>query len=69
MKENNNHIQELRMEILKSLKVVNTTNAPNIYKRIQTKEGYTWVEEQIIHMILETGQAPAMCIPQIESEL
>ncbi len=62
-------IQKLRAEIFAALKMVTPTNAPNIYKRIQTKEGYGWMENEILSMILSTGQAPAMCIPQIESEL
>ncbi|MCT4587300.1 MAG: hypothetical protein N4A71_05715 [Carboxylicivirga sp.] len=68
-KTKTNHIQELRQEILNSLKLVNEKNAPNIHERIQNAEGYKWVESEIISMVLSTGQAPAMCIPQIESEL
>lgn len=69
MKKQTNQIQQLRQEILNSLKLVTEVNAPNIHERIQTKDGYRWVENEIISMVLSTGQAPAMCIPQIESEL
>lgn len=62
-------IDQLRHEILESLKMVTENNAPQIHKRIQTKDGYRWVENEIISMVLSTGQAPAMCIPQIETEL
>lgn len=62
-------IDQLRSEILKSLKMVTENNSPQIHKRIQTKDGYSWVESEIISLVLSTGQAPAMCIPQIESEL
>jgi len=69
MKKQPTHIEQLRQEILNSLKVVTEVNAPNIHERIQTKDGYRWVENEIMSMVLATGQAPAMCIPQIESEL
>ncbi len=62
-------IDQLRKEVLSALKTVTPHNAPNVYARIQNKEGYRWVENEILSMVLETGQAPLMCIPQIESEL
>jgi ERCC4-type nuclease len=62
-------IEQLRKEILESLKLVTESNAPQIHQRIQSKDGYRWVENEIISLVLSTGQAPAMCIPQIESEL
>ncbi len=62
-------IEQIRQEVMTALKTVKPTNAPNIYSRVQTKEGYRWVENEILSMVLETGQAPLMCIPQIESEL
>jgi hypothetical protein len=62
-------IDQLRGEILDSLKLVTESNSPQIHQRIQTKDGYRWVENEIISLVLSTGQAPAMCIPQIESEL
>jgi hypothetical protein len=64
-----NVIENLRRDIMESLKSVTEVNAPKIHQRIQTKVGYSWIENEIISMVLSTGQAPAMCIPQLESEL
>lgn len=62
-------IQQLRQEIMEALKGVTIHNCPKIYRRIQEKSGYSWMENEILSMVLSTGQAPAECIPQIESEL
>lgn len=62
-------VEQIRTEVMTALKTVKPHNAPNIYERIQSKEGYKWIEAEILSMILSTGQAPLMCIPQIESEL
>lgn len=67
--KNENVLNKLRQDILESLKTVTAVNAPKINSRIQSREGYRWVENEIISMVLSTGQAPVMCIPQIESEL
>ena len=64
-----NYAQELRNEIMEALKGVTEINCPKIHSRIQTESGYHFIENEIISMVLSTGQAPAMCIPQIESEL
>lgn len=61
--------QELRKEILSALKLTGHTNCPKLFRMIQTEEGYRWTEETIINMVANTGQAPLMCIPQLESEL
>lgn len=60
---------QLRLEIQAQLKNTSNTICPKVNQRTLTESGYRWVEEQIINMVLETGQSPAMCIPQIESEL
>lgn len=60
---------ELRAEIMHLLKQVNGNNCPKLHEQIATKDGYAWTEEQIIRMVADTGQAPAQCIPQIETEL
>lgn len=65
----NKIIEKLRQEILESLKAVNATNAPKIHERIQTKQGYGWIENEIISMVLSSGHHPIECIPQLESEL
>ncbi len=69
MKKDITLIHRLRAEVLDGLKMVTEYNAPNIHQRLQTGQGYRWVENEILSMVLSTGQAPAMCIPQIESEL
>ncbi len=65
----NKLITELRALILDALQNVNDSNCPKVNKLLLDKEGYEWVEKQIINMVIDTGQAPEMCIPQIESEL
>jgi len=62
-------IEQLRQEVMEALKAVTIANSPKIYRRIQDKGGYRWMENEILSMVLGTGQAPAECIPQIESEL
>jgi len=61
--------KELREEILKQLKKVTKANSPNIWERIQTKESYLKLEEQIIYKVINQHLVPAAIIPQIESEL
>ncbi len=60
--------QELRKEILKQLKRVTKANSPNIWERIQTKEGYAKMEEQIIHRVVHQHMVPAAVIPLMETE-
>lgn len=60
---------QLRSEILSSLKNVTAENCPNIWKRIQTPTGYAQIEEMIINMVINDHITPSSCIPQIESEL
>lgn len=61
--------QELREEILYQLGKVNHKNCPKIYALIQTREGYSSIEERIINMVASEGITPSACIPQIEIEL
>jgi len=61
--------KELREEILKQLKKVTKANSPNIWERIQTKEGYSKLEEQIIYKVINQHLVPAAIIPQMETEL
>jgi DNA repair protein RadC len=61
--------QELRAEILHQLKKVTKANSPNIWERIQTKERYAKLEEQIIHKVINQHLVPAAIIPQMETEL
>jgi DNA repair protein RadC len=61
--------QELREEILHQLKKVTKANSPNIWERIQTKERYAKLEEQIIYKVINQHLVPAAIIPQMETEL
>ena len=61
--------QELRHEIILQLNKVNSKNAPKMYKKLQTKSGYTEIESKIILMVVNEGLTPSACIPHIESEL
>lgn len=58
--------KELREEIYRSLKNVTKENCPNVWNRIQTKDGYTQVEEMIINMVINDNITPSSCISQIE---
>lgn len=59
---------ELREEILRQLKKVTKVNSPNVWERIQTKQGYKKLEEQIIQRVISQHLVPAAMIPQIENE-
>jgi DNA repair protein RadC len=61
--------KELREEILHQLKRVTKANSPNLWERIQSKEGYARLEEQIIYKVINQHLVPAAIIPQMESEL
>lgn len=61
--------RELREEILRQLKRVTKANSPNIWERIQSKEGYSKLEEQIIYRVVNQHLVPAAIIPQMETEL
>lgn len=61
--------KELREEILHQLKRVTKANSPNIWSRIQTKQGYAKLEEQIIMRVLNNHMVPAAVIPQMETEM
>ncbi len=67
--QQSNAEKELREEILKQLKKVTKVNSPNIWERIQTREGYAKLEEQIIYKVINQHLVPAAIIPQMESEL
>lgn len=61
--------KELRNEIFGQLSRVTPSNAPKVYKMIQTESGYRNVEQQIITMVVRDKITPSACIPQIENEL
>jgi hypothetical protein len=61
--------RQLRDEILLQLKKVTRANSPQIWNKIQTKEGFRILEEQIIERVLSQQIVPAAIIPQMECEL
>ena len=61
--------KEIREEILKQLRKVTKANSPNIWERIQTREGYLKLEEQIIYKLINQHLVPAAIIPLMESEM
>ncbi|MFP4060054.1 MAG: hypothetical protein ACLFUC_06185 [Bacteroidales bacterium] len=61
--------QQLRQEIFEQLSKVNASNAPNVFKLIQTESGYRNVEHRIINLVIRDRITPSACIPQIENEL
>ena len=60
---------QLRTEIMAQLKRVTPTNAPNVWKLIQTESGYRDMENRIIRIVATEGLTPSACIPHIENEL
>ena len=61
--------KELREEILRQLKKVTKVNSPEIWKIIQSAQGYKRIEEQIIQRVISRRLVPAAIIPQLESEM
>jgi DNA repair protein RadC len=61
--------KQLRDEILFQLKKVTRVNSPQIWQRIQSREGYRILEEQIIGRVLSQQIVPAAIIPQMECEM
>jgi uncharacterized protein (UPF0297 family) len=59
----------LRHEILEQLSKVTESNAPKVYKMLQTKSGYRNIEQRIIGIVIRDRITPSACIPQIENEL
>jgi hypothetical protein len=63
--------EKLRNEIISQLKRVNLNPdlTPKIHSLIQSENGYKWVENRIINMLISDRITVSSCIPQIESEL
>jgi len=59
---------KLRSEIKQQLEKVTEANSPEIYKRLQTMDGYASLEDSIIRQMIATGTTPAAVIPQMETE-
>lgn len=60
---------KLRKEIFEQLQKVSKKNCPKIYEILQTADGYLWIEDKIINMLINERLTPSACIPHIESEL
>lgn len=68
-KESTELEKQLRDEVLFQLRKVTRVNSPLIWQRIQSKEGYRILEEQIISRVLSQQIVPAAIIPQMECEM
>jgi DNA repair protein RadC len=68
-KESGEIEKQLRDEILFQLKKVTRANSPHIWQKIQTRDGYRILEEQIIAQVLAQQIVPAAIIPQMECEM
>ncbi len=62
-------MKELRKEIANALKNATPKTAPNVFAKIQDKEGYQMIEELIIKMMIEEQFSAAGCIPHINQML
>jgi hypothetical protein len=61
--------ERLRQEVFWQLGLVTKSNAPKIFRMLQTESGYSILEQRIIQMVARDKLTPSACIPQIESEL
>lgn len=61
--------QQLRQEIFEQLSKVNFSNAPKVFRLIQTESGYRNIEQRIINLVIRDRITPSASIPQIENEL
>ncbi len=68
-KDNNSIEQQLRHEIFEQLSNVTVSNAPKVFRLIQSESGYRNVEQRIINLVIRDRITPSACIPQIENEL
>ncbi len=59
----------LRDDILRQLRKVTMVNSPHIWQKIQTREGYQNLEEEIIRRVVALQIVPAAIIPQMEMEM
>ena len=60
---------QLRSAIYEALKNVTRENSPKVWKEIQTKAGYSYIENKIIYMVINDHITPDACVPQIEVEM
>ena len=61
--------QQLRKEVHNQLLKVTSSNAPNVYRLLQTPGGYANMEQRAINLVIRDKITPSACIPQIENEL
>jgi hypothetical protein len=60
---------QLRDNIASVLSTVNKQNAPNVYKFIQTENGYKRIESMIIKMMIDDNITASATINNIEEML
>jgi len=60
---------QLRTAIFEALKKVTPENSPKVWKELQTKSGYKFIENKIIYMVINDHITPDACVPQIEVEM
>ena len=58
----------LREAIQRELMRCDRNVTPAVCKRTSTLEGYKYVEDTIINMVIGQGLMPSACIAQLESE-
>lgn len=62
-------VERLRQEIFQQLSKVTPGNAPKVHQLLQSKSGYSNLEQRIIQMVIRDKLTPSACVPQIENEL
>jgi hypothetical protein len=61
-------ISALRERVFQALKRVTRANSPNIYRMIQTSEGYAKVEQIVLDKVLADNRIPEAVIPHLEMQ-
>jgi len=59
----------VRTEILNQLRRVNASNSPAIHAKLQTKNGYHFIERLVIERAISSQLTIDSIIPQVEQEL
>lgn len=62
-------MKELRDQIAAVLSKVTPRTAEEVYKAIQTAEGYKNTEERILEMMAQEGMTISGCIPQLDMQM
>jgi hypothetical protein len=59
----------VRTEILSQLKRVTQGNSPSVFQKLQTNNGYKFIERLIVERVVSTGLTIDQIVPHIEQEL